>query len=209
MKKKDLVVGTIYANKRGFAFLLVSTQMWGYDRYTSEWRISRITTPAAPQGYIFSGRGALCLSGSAEGLRQWARNNTRLLDRANSELSTQADVEEFVAHLRNALPGGSNFHIVHQDYRQWPGTYEEVRAQLDKEDRAREEEASRLGEIARQRRERADIISDELDKRGVRARIQESALPGVYNQNIYAPSILQLTLTELEKVLGIENSEEK
>ncbi len=206
MKKKDLVVGTIYANKRGFAFLLVSTQMWSYDRYTSEWRISRSTTPAAPQGYIFSGRGVLCLNGYAEGLRQWARNNTRLLDRANSELN---DAEEFIAHLRNALPAGSNFHIVHQDYRQWPGTYEGVRAQLDKEDRAREEEASRLEEVARQRRERADIATTELDKRGVRARIQESALPGVYNQHIYAPSILRLTLTELEKVLGIENNEEK
>ena len=209
MKKKDLVVGTIYANKRGFAFLLVSTQMWSYDRYVKKWHTSRFTTPAASQGYMSPRRGVLCLSGSAEGLREWARNNPQLLDQDNPELNTQVGAEEFIEHLRDALPVGSSLHITQEDYRQWAGVYEDVRTELDKKDKAREEEASRLQEIVRQRRERADIISDELDKRGVRARIQESALPGVYNQHIYAPSILQLTLTELEKVLGIENNEEK
>lgn len=210
MKKKDLEIGTIYANKRGNAYLLVSTLMWKREHYGKYWYISPSNVPSKGYGYAVGNTGVLCLSGNAEGLRRWVLGHSELLDHGSPTLSNADDAREFTDRLRETLPVESNFRITAEDYRQWPDTYEKTRAKLDREQQLKGVERDKLRAKAREYEERAEIISKALTDQGVELtwgkRVIDT-LQGAHGQTVGYHSGYKLGLDDLEKLLNISNEE--
>lgn len=210
MKKKDLKIGEVYADKWGSAYLLVSTHMWGWDHYGRYWWVNlKKTVPSKGFGYTMRGTGVLCLTGSAEGLRRWALEHPELLA-YDDKLEGMRDTQEFIKRLRDSLPAGSNFRIIDEDYRQWPGTYEETRNKLDEEQQLKDIERDKLRAKAYEYEERAEIISKALTDRGVEltwSKRKMSRLQGEHGQSIMHHSGYELSLDDLEKLLDIKTEE--
>lgn len=150
MRKKDLKLGEIYANRYGKAYLLVSARMWSMGRYRPEWNLlpARVTMPV--QGTMYNdGCGALGIEGDYDALREYAQASPLLktfgeIDKGELVLEASGLATELQQDLRvYARERDLSLWLALGDYRQWKGTFAEVEKKRAEEAarRRRDEEA--------------------------------------------------------------------
>lgn len=164
MKKKDLELGGVYANRYGHPQAVLSTRIWKYERYDKNWMLypKRVNTPS--RGSLWNDtKGILVVEGgTAEELRAFVKDYPELhrfesWEKAEPESDKEADRlvkwVESVAHERGLRVSAG-------DYRRWVGTVEEAEARAADQKRRREQDREQAVAQAKPRRERAQQVEE-------------------------------------------------
>lgn len=214
MRKKDLKLGGIYADRYGEAYLLVSARMWSVGRYHPEWNIlpARVTAPV--QGTVYNdGCGALVVKGTYDALREYAQASPLLktfgeIDKGELALEASGLATELQQDLRvYARERDLSLWLALGDYRQWKGTFAEVeKKRAEESDRRRQDKEAAQAQVAPM-----VARADEMEGRTLALLDQTESFYGRWERDTLQVgsvrqsyrSALKLTMDELEQLVAL------
>lgn len=214
MRKADLKVGEIYADKWGYAFLLLNANIWARWRRGAALSLcsARQKTPERGKSFLDSDRGVLVLRGETTDLREWARDHMdTVLGWSVVPNDTGATDQQAIKDwlYQSLMPESyDSLRLTVADYRQWKGSMEDVERALREEEEQADADKQRLDNLRTRRRNRADAIRAELSARYniTHASLSETPVRRG-NQKQHVITGVHLGLSDIEKILGIDNEE--